>query len=104
MMLTLQTKNQIIGQFMQISMENKIKVECFCIKCPVNPPKKVYVIRRMDGSFGKQEMFFTIEMAKKHMNEGRKFYKEDITPHQNRTWDGEHYLAECEIVEIKILS
>lgn len=81
-----------------------IKVICQCPQTMRNKPKTVYVIRRADGGFGMPEMFFTKERAMLHVEEQQKFYREFIEKSQpNRTWEREHYLVECKIIEKKIL-
>lgn len=70
-----------------------------------NPPKIVYVLKRTDGGFNMNEMCFTLETALKRARRWRNFYDEDITPdNPSRTWEREHYLVECEIVEKNIIN
>lgn len=84
----------------------KLHVKCECQPPIKHDPKVIYVIRRVDdGGFQKDTMFFTLETAQKYVRRGRKFYEEDIMPSEpRRTWDSQHYLVKCEIVEVEVLS
>ena len=78
-----------------------LKVKCKCESIPINGPKIVYIVRRRaDGGFTKSEMFFTLEAAEKSVSRWRAFYRDDVEPVQpGRTWDREHYLVKCFIIE-----
>lgn len=79
----------------------KLTVKCKCEDIPINGPKAVYIIRRRGGGgFDKSEMFFTLEAAEKYVKRWRNFYEDDIEPVQpGRTWDRDHYLVKCFIIE-----
>lgn len=78
------------------------KVKCKCEKFPIHPPKKMYIIRRMDdGGYQKDSMFFTPEAAMRHVARWKRFYGEHIR--DGRHWETGYYLVECEIVEKKLL-